>query len=92
MCNAFSLDKEIKKLNIKEDIQEGTSIYKNLVLSWIFSILLSILHVIYLGLNLVFYLFFYFIFLVSLQATLNDWLGELKEMGRPSQQCITASE
>lgn len=58
MCNAFSLDKEIKKLNIKEDIQESTSIYKNLVLSWIFSIFLSILHVIYLGLNSVFYLFF----------------------------------
>lgn len=64
MCNAFSLVKEVKKLNIKEDIQEGTSIYKNLVLSWIFSILLSILHVIYLGLNLVFCFFILFFWLV----------------------------
>lgn len=67
MCSAFSLVKEVKKLNIKEDIQEGICIYKNLVLSWmIFSILLSILHVIYLGLNSVFHLFFCFVFFASL--------------------------
>lgn len=65
MCSAFSLIKEVKKLNIKEDIQEGTSTYKNLVLSWmIFSILLSILHVVYLGPNsgCFFVLFFWLVY------------------------------